>query len=116
VAGNQEGAKSQLIRVDASAPTVAITSPANNASFVHGATISITASAADAGTGGQPPSGLATVALYIDGKLKSTDRSSPWSFSWATKKQDVGTHVLTAVATDVAGNSTTSASVTVRVT
>jgi hypothetical protein len=116
VAGNQESAKSQQIKVDMAAPSVAITSPANNASFVHGATISITVSAADAGTGGQPASGLATVAFYIDGKLKSADRSSPWSFSWSTKKQDVGTHVLTAVATDVAGNSTTSAPVTIRVT
>jgi peptidoglycan/xylan/chitin deacetylase (PgdA/CDA1 family) len=116
VAGNQETAKSQQVKVDMAAPSVAITSPADSASFVHGATISITASAADTGSGGQPASGVATVALYVDGKLKSTDRNSPWSFSWSTKKQDVGTHVLTAVATDVAGNSTTSAPVTIRVT
>jgi Chitobiase/beta-hexosaminidase C-terminal domain/Bacterial Ig domain len=116
VAGNQESAKSQQIKVDMAAPSVAITSPANNASFVRGATISITASPADTGTGGQPASGVATVAFYIDGKLTSTDRNSPWSYSWSTKKQDVGTHVLTAVATDAAGNSTTSAPVTIRVT
>jgi hypothetical protein len=54
--------------------------------------------------------------LYIDGALQSTDRSSPWTFTWAPRKGDVGTHVLTVVATDVAGNSTTSAPVTVRVT
>jgi peptidoglycan/xylan/chitin deacetylase (PgdA/CDA1 family) len=116
VAGNQESAKPQQIKVDMAAPSVAITSPADSASFVHGATISITASAADTGSGGQPASGVATVAFYIDGKLKSTDRNSPWSFSWSTKKQDAGTHVLTAVATDLAGNSTTSAPVTIRVT
>jgi hypothetical protein len=116
VAGNQEGAKSQQIRIDAAAPTVAITQPANNSSFVRGTKITITVSVTDAGTGGAPASGVASVALYIDGALQSTDRSSPWTFTWTPRKGDVGTHVLTVVATDVAGNSSTSAPVTVRVT
>jgi len=116
VAGNQEGAKSQQIRIDAAAPTVAITQPANNATFVRGTRITITVSVTDAGTGGAPASGVASGALYIDGALQSTDRSSPWTFTWTPRKGDVGTHVLTVVATDVAGNSTTSAPVTVRVT
>ena len=116
VAGNQEGAKSQQIRVDAAAPTVAITQPANNSTFVRGTRITITVSVADAGTGGAPASGVASVALYIDGALQSTDRNSPWTFTWTPRKGDVGTHVLTVVATDVAGNSTTSAPVTIRVT
>ena len=116
VAGNQEVAKSQQIKIDGAAPTVAITQPASNSSFVRGTKITITASASDTGSGGAPASGLATVALYIDGVLQSTDRSSPWTFTWTPRKGDVGTHVLTVVATDVAGNSFTSAPVTVRVT
>jgi hypothetical protein len=59
---------------------------------------------------------VTTVAFYVDGQLRSTDKNAPWTWSWNTKRGDVGTHTLTAVATDIAGNSTTSASVTIRVT
>ncbi len=116
VAGNQEGAKSQQVRVDGAAPTVAITQPADNSSFVRGTKIAITVSATDAGTGGAAASGVARVALYIDGSLQATDRNSPWTFTWTPRKGDVGTHVLTAVATDAAGNAATSAPITVRLT
>jgi peptidoglycan/xylan/chitin deacetylase (PgdA/CDA1 family) len=116
VAGNQETARSQQVRLDMATPTVAITSPADNASFSRGSKVPIIASASDSGTAGQPASGITTVALYIDGQLKSTDRSSPWTYSWTTKKQDVGTHTLTAVATDAAGNVATSSAITVRIT
>jgi peptidoglycan/xylan/chitin deacetylase (PgdA/CDA1 family) len=106
-AGNVEATKSQLIQVDTVAPTVSITSPANGATV--NANVKIVATAADA------QSGVASVAYYVDGVLVGTLTSSPWQLPWNTKKVSAGQHVLTAVATDRAGNRTTSAAVTVTV-
>jgi hypothetical protein len=62
-------------------------------------------------------SGVASVAFYLDGTtLIATDTNAPYSVSWITNKVALGTHVLTAVATDVAGNSTVSSPVTVKIT
>jgi hypothetical protein len=115
-AGNQEATKSQQIRVDAAAPSVSITSPADGSQFKKGATIVITASAADAGTGSGSPSGVASVTFYRDGVKIASDSTSPYSVSWSTNGRALGLHSLTAVATDVAGNSTTSATVSVKLT
>jgi hypothetical protein len=60
-------------------------------------------------------SGVASVAFYVDGVLVGTTTSSPWQVPWNTRKASAGQHVLTAVAKDRAGNSTTSAAVTVTV-
>ena len=106
-AGNAEATKSQLIQVDTFAPTVSITSPANGATATGN--VKIVATAADA------QSGVASVAYYVDGVLLGTTTSSPWQIPWNTKKASSGQHVLTAVATDRAGNRTTSAAVTVTV-
>jgi peptidoglycan/xylan/chitin deacetylase (PgdA/CDA1 family) len=106
-AGNIEATKSQLIQVDTFAPTVSITSPVNGAT-VNG-NIKIVTNPADA------QSGVASVAYYVDGVLAGTLTSSPWQLPWNTKKASPGQHVLTAVATDRAGNRTTSAAVTVTV-
>jgi hypothetical protein len=106
-AGNVEATNSQLIQVDTVAPTVAITSPANGASVAGN--VKIVASASDAG------SGVASVRFFIDGALQGTATGSPWQVTWNTKKSTKGQHVLTAVATDRAGNSTTSVALTVTV-
>jgi peptidoglycan/xylan/chitin deacetylase (PgdA/CDA1 family) len=106
-AGNVETTKSQLIQVDTFAPTVSITSPLTGATVTGN--VKIVATAADAQTG------VASVKFYIDGKLLGTATSAPWQAPWNTKKVTTGTHVLTAVATDRAGNSTTSGPVTVTV-
>jgi hypothetical protein len=116
LAGNAESPKSQIVRVDAAAPTVAVTSPANGASIKRGTKLTITASASDAGTAGAPASGIAIVAFYLDGTLLGTDSSSPYTLSWNTKQVSLGNHVLTAAATDVAGNTTLSAGVNVTIT
>jgi peptidoglycan/xylan/chitin deacetylase (PgdA/CDA1 family) len=105
--GNVEATKSQLIQVDTSPPTVTITSPANGAT-VRG-NVKIVASPADT------PSGVASVAFSIDGAVVATLTSSPWQYPWNTKKASSGQHVLIAVARDRAGNTTTSAAVTVTV-
>jgi hypothetical protein len=56
------------------------------------------------------------VTFYLDGTtVLATDTSSPYSFSWNTNKIAKGTHKLTAVATDGAGNSTTSAAITITI-
>ncbi len=114
LAGNLESVKSQLVQVDAAAPTVSITSPSSGSSFKQGTKVTVSASAVDLGTGAGAPSGITNVTFYLDGTTKlATDTSNPYSFSWNTSKVAKGTHTLTAVATDVAGNSATSAVVTV---
>jgi peptidoglycan/xylan/chitin deacetylase (PgdA/CDA1 family) len=106
-AGNAETTKSQLIRIDTTAPTVAITSPANGASVTG--TVQVQVAASDAS------SGIARVEFYLDGKLSSTSTTSPYKWAWNTKKTTKGSHTLTAVAVDAAGNKTVSATVTVTV-
>ena len=115
-AGNSEAVKSQVIQIDAAAPTVSITSPASGSSVTQGTKVTVTASATDLGTGSGAPSGIASVTFYLDGTtVLATDTSSPYSFSWNTNKIAKGTHKLTAVATDGAGNSTTSAAITITI-
>jgi peptidoglycan/xylan/chitin deacetylase (PgdA/CDA1 family) len=107
VAGNMETVRTQLIRVDTLPPTVAITSPANGATVTGN--IKIVATPAD------PETGVASVRFNIDGVLLGTVTGSPWQLNWNTKKSTAGQHVLTAVATDRAGNTKTSAPITVTV-
>lgn len=96
---------------DQTAPTVSITAPATGAK-VSG-TINITALAADNAGG----AGLSKVEFYVDGSLKGTDTTSPYSFSWNTSTSSDGNHSLTARAYDSATlpNSQTSATVSVAV-
>jgi peptidoglycan/xylan/chitin deacetylase (PgdA/CDA1 family) len=116
-AGHAEPVKSQLVSIDAAAPSVALTSPAGGASFRRGTKITVSATATDLGTGPGSPSGVASVAFYVDGTTKlATITTSPYQFRWNTRSASTGTHPLTAVATDVAGNSATSAAVTITLT
>lgn len=91
---------------DTIAPTASITSPANGAT-VSG-TVNVTASASD-------NVGVTLVEFYLDGVLKATDSSAPYSWSWASNTAATGAHALTAKAYDAAGNSATSAAVNVTV-
>ena len=70
----------------------------------------IAASAADAG------SAIAQVSFYVDGALIGTTSNAPYMTPWNTKKSTRGSHLLTAVAQDRAGNTQTSAAVQVTVT
>jgi hypothetical protein len=115
-AGNSGSVQSQTIQIDAAAPTVSITSPASGSGITQGTKVTVTATATDLGTGSGAPSGIANVTFYLDGTNKlATVTSSPYSFTWNTAGVKKGTHTLTAVATDVAGNSTTSAAITVSI-
>ncbi len=116
-AGHAESVKSQLISIDGAAPTVALTSPANGSSFRHGTKITVSATATDAGTGPGSPSGVAGVTFYLDGTTQlATITTSPYQFRWNTRSVSNGTHTITAVATDNAGNSAASAAVTITIT
>jgi hypothetical protein len=109
VDGHAETAKSQLIQVDAVAPTVTMTSPQPNTSYRRRTPIALAATAGDAG------SGVARVVFRDGTTTLATDTTAPYSYSWNTGNR-TGTHTLTAVATDTAGNTTTSTPVTITVT
>jgi hypothetical protein len=88
-------------------PTVSITAPSSGAT-VSG-TITVSANATD-------NVGVAGVQFKLDGaNLGSEDTSSPYSISWNTTAASSGSHTLTAVARGAAGNTRTSASVSVTV-
>ncbi|WP_281999185.1 Ig-like domain-containing protein [Geotalea uraniireducens] len=91
---------------DTTAPTVAITSPANS-STVSG-TATVTASASD-------NVGVSKVEFYVNGTLNATDTASPYTFSWNTSSLANGTYTLSAKAYDAANNVGQSSSVTVTV-
>lgn len=115
-AGNAEQPKAQLIQIDAAAPAVSITAPAGGSSYKRGASVTVSATATDSGTGSGAPAGVAKVAFRVDGTTVATNTSAPYQFTWNTRKNSFGQHALTAVATDGAGNTTTSAPVTVTIT
>src|ERR1051325_7440480 len=88
------------------APAVAISSPTNGASFAAPASVPITATAADA-------DGSVTNVSFFDGRtFLGETNNTPYSI---TANLAVGSHALTAVATDNAGLSSTSSVVTVTV-
>ncbi|MGB5081077.1 MAG: Ig-like domain-containing protein, partial [Burkholderiales bacterium] len=91
---------------DTTPPTVSMTSPVSGAT-VSG-TINVTASASD-------DRGVAGVSFFLDGAFGADDTSAPYSVPWDTTGASNGSHTLTAVARDAAGNQTTSSPVTVTV-
>jgi uncharacterized membrane protein len=91
---------------DPTPPTTSITSPANGAT-VSG-TVNVTASASD-------PVSVSKVEFYVDGALKSTSTTAPYTFAWNTTTVANGSHTLFSKAYDEANNSGTSATVTVTV-
>ena len=89
------------------APTVSITSPANNATFNAPANITINATASDVdGT-------VAKVDFYNGSTLLSTSTTSPYTYTWTGVS--TGTYTITAKATDNLNATTTSAAVTIKV-
>jgi hypothetical protein len=91
---------------DASTPTAAITSPA--ASATVSGTQTITATAADT-------SAISSVEFYVDTVLQGSDTTSPYAYSWDTRKVVNGPHSLTVKAKNAAGGVGTSAARTVTV-
>ena len=81
--------------VDTTPPTVTITSPANGSTLVTNTKISVSAT---------DNISVSQVSIYIDGVLKYTGTSAPYTYTWNTKKVAKGTHTITAKAWDAAGN------------
>ena len=92
---------------DSTPPTVAITAPAAGATVAG--LVTVTANASDSG-------GVAGVQFRLDGAaLGAEDTSAPFAIDWDTSTVADGSHTLTAVARDTAGNITTSAAIAVTV-
>lgn len=94
------------------APSVAITSPAAATVFVTGVAQTISGTASDSdGT-------VASVKVYVDGILRGTATgTTTWSYSLTTDDTDAGgssqARTVTAIATDNAGATTTSAGLSI---
>jgi hypothetical protein len=106
--GNATTSAAVGVTIDRTAPTVSLSAPASGAT-VSGAAVTVSATASD-------NAGLARVEFYRDNTtLLGTDSTSPYSISWDTTTIAAGSHTLKAIAYDVAGNATTSASRSVTV-
>jgi hypothetical protein len=93
--------------LDKTPPAVSVSAPAAGA-IVQGI-VTVSAQASD-------NVGVASVQFRVDGvNLGAQDTAAPYAFSWNTTTATTGSHTLTAVAKDAAGNSTTSTGVTVSV-
>lgn len=79
---------------DTTAPSVAITTPYSNATI--GGTVVVNASASD-------NIGVSKVEFYLNGILKSTATTAPYSFSWNTTTAANGAYTLSAKAYDASG-------------
>ncbi len=107
-AGNSTTSSAVNVTVDNSAPTVSVTAPVNGA-FVLGSAVAVSATASD-------DIGVVGVQFKLDGaNLGAEDTASPYSINWDSTSAANGSHALTAVARDSAGNSTTSSAVNVTV-
>jgi hypothetical protein len=82
---------------DAIAPEVTIANVTEGMMVIN--SISITADATD-------NIGVATVDLFVDNNLLTTDTDAPYEFSWDSKTVADGNHVIKIVATDISTNAT----------
>ncbi len=91
---------------DTSAPSVSISSPSGT---VSGSSVTVSANAND-------NIGVTGVQFKLDGaNLGAEDTSTPFTTTWNTTAASNGTHTLTAVARDAAGNIASATAVTVTV-
>ncbi|HEX5887006.1 MAG TPA: Ig-like domain-containing protein, partial [Pyrinomonadaceae bacterium] len=85
---------------DNTPPTVSITNPANGAIVPRRSTVTITATASD-------NVGVTRVEFRVDGTLRCTDTTAPYSCNWSVPRTFNRTYQLSARAFDAAGNSAT---------
>jgi len=106
-AGNVGQASSTVnVVTDTTPPTVAVTSPGNNA--ILSGTVTISSSASD-------NVGVALVEFYSNGVLLSASNVAPYSYVWDTTKVANGNYSLYTIAKDNAGNAAQSTPVAVTV-
>ena len=96
-AGNvgQSDTVSVSVLNDTSAPTVALSAPANNATL--SGTVAVTAGASD-------NVAVTRVEFYANGALLSASNVPPYRFNWNTVSLANGSYILSAIAYDAAGN------------
>jgi hypothetical protein len=93
---------------DTTAPTVSVTAPTAG-STVSGTSVAVSANASD-------NVGVVGVQFKVDGvNLGAEDTVSPYTVNWNTTTAANGSHSITAVARDAAGNTTTSSAVSTTV-
>ncbi|MBI3876204.1 MAG: glycoside hydrolase family 9 protein [Verrucomicrobia bacterium] len=93
---------------DTTAPVISMSAPANNAT-VSGSSVTVSANASD-------NVGVVGVQFKLDGtNLGAEVLSAPFSLVWDTTKSVNGSHTLTAVARDAAGNQATATTLSVLV-
>ncbi|QXP88353.1 S8 family serine peptidase [Methylococcus capsulatus] len=91
--------------VDTTPPQVTLTAPAASATLTGA--VNLAANAVDESGG----SGIAKVEFRVDGKVVGTDTSAPYGVVWDSASVADGSHAFDAMATDNAGNSALSNSV-----
>ena len=94
------------VMVDNAPPQVSLSAPANGA-FVTG-TLAVSATATD-------NVGVSHVEFYRDNVLQNADSTAPYTFNWNSTTVTQGAHTLYAIAQDISGLRTTSATITVTV-
>src|SRR5438874_6626001 len=94
------------VTADATPPAVAVTAPTPAARLAGTATL--TAAASDA-------IGVTSVDFLVDGALVGTASAAPFAVTWHTTGVPNGSHAISAIARDAAGNSGTSSAIPVRV-
>ncbi|MSM38917.1 MAG: hypothetical protein GJT30_04750 [Geobacter sp.] len=108
-AGNQGSSTTVSVRVDKTAPSVAITAPTSGTTLPTGTSYTITGTATDGG------SGVTLVEISLDNGgtwLTATYDAvgSSWSYPWTLPVNN--TYQILARATDVAGNTATTSAIT----
>lgn len=92
--------------LDTITPTVSIYSPLDGSHIRPKGNMSVYVAAAD-------NIGVASVRLYIDGILKATSTTAPFTTQWNVTKASSGAHAVQCKASDAAGNVGSSAIITV---
>jgi hypothetical protein len=95
------------VTVNNAVPAVALTAPANGATYNAPATVALSATASD------PNGTIARVEFYNGAALLGTSTSAPYAYTWSSVP--VGTYSLTAKAFDNAGATSTSNIATITV-
>jgi peptidoglycan/xylan/chitin deacetylase (PgdA/CDA1 family) len=106
VAGNAETVRSIVLSIDTVPPTATVSSPSSGAT-VTGTTYIV--------AGVRDNVAVVRVWFYLDGKALGSRIVTPLQWKWDTTTTTKGTHTLYVIASDAAGNSTTSATTTVSV-
>jgi len=88
-------------------PSVALTAPNEGANYIKGDTIPLSAAAND------PDGSVTQVDFFYNNVWLGVDTTAPYTLTWSNVPK--GTHTLTAVATDDAYASATSAAVTINI-